>query len=86
MRILVRSYSRSNWHGDVPVAPRIFSGLLLRSLMLLRGAVSRYVIEYRSAKAAQELYRHLSSLSDAELARRGLERRQLPQLVRDRCY
>ena len=86
MRILVRSYSRSNWHSDVPVAPRIFFGLLLRSLMLLRGPVSRYVIEYRNAKAAQELYRHLSRLSDAELAKRGLDRRQLPQLVKDRRY
>jgi hypothetical protein len=42
--------------------------------------------EYRKAGAAQELYERLSGLSGAELARRGLDRRQLPQFVRDSCY
>jgi hypothetical protein len=86
MRILVRLYSRSDWHGSAPVAPPTFADLLHTAWALLHGAVTPYVIEYRRAKAAQELCRRLSSLSGAELDRRGLERRRLPQLVRDCCY
>jgi len=42
--------------------------------------------EQRRAKAAEEIYLHLSRLSDAELARRGLERARLADVVRERLY
>ena len=48
------------------------------------GTARIYLVEYRNAKAAEELYWQLSRLSDAELARRGLDRHQLTQLVRER--
>jgi len=43
-----------------------------------------YLIEYRKAKAAEDLYQQLSRQSDAELARRGLHRKGLIQFVRER--
>ena len=38
----------------------------------------------RKAKAAEELYRYLSRLSDAELAVRGLNRHRLVQFINER--
>ena len=48
------------------------------------GVVRVYQAEHRKARAAEELHRHLSPLSDAELARRGLHRDQLLELVKAR--
>jgi hypothetical protein len=48
------------------------------------GALATYMIAYRKAKVAEDLHRYLSRLSDAELAGRGLNRRQLPQFIRQR--
>jgi hypothetical protein len=41
-----------------------------------------YIDHHRSARTAEELYRHLSLMSDAELARRGLRRDQIAQYVK----
>ncbi len=38
----------------------------------------------RNARAAEAIYLELSRLCDAELARRGIDRRQIPRLVFDR--
>jgi hypothetical protein len=43
-----------------------------------------YVIEYRDARAAEELYKELSRMSDSELERRGLDREQLALQVKHR--
>jgi hypothetical protein len=43
--------------------------------------VSAYVAGYREANAAAALYHALSRLSDAELARRGIDRAELHRLV-----
>jgi hypothetical protein len=48
------------------------------------GTARTYLVEYRNAKVAEELYRSLSRLSDAELARRGLDRHQLAPIVKER--
>jgi hypothetical protein len=76
MRSLVRSSLVTPWRD------------LLRALIWasgrITGAVVAHIVAHRKAKAAEELYRHLSRLSDAELAARGLDRRQLPQLMVER--
>jgi hypothetical protein len=43
------------------------------------------LIEYRNAKAAEDLYQRLSTHSDAELARLGLDRGSLTQHVARRA-
>ena len=43
-----------------------------------------YLSEYRDARAAEELYKELSRLSDGELARRGLDREQLATVLKHR--
>jgi hypothetical protein len=43
-----------------------------------------YVSEYRDARAAEELHKELSRMSDCELARRGLDRARLALLVKHR--
>jgi hypothetical protein len=45
------------------------------------GTVRLYLIRHRDARAGEELHRHLSLLSDTDLARRGLDREQLAQLL-----
>jgi hypothetical protein len=50
------------------------------------GAALVYVVERQRAKAAEVLYTQFSRLSDAELARRGLNRTHLAQFIRDRLY
>jgi hypothetical protein len=47
-------------------------------------AAFAYVSEYRDARAAQELYKEISRLSDGELARRGFDRAQLALLLKHR--
>jgi hypothetical protein len=59
---------------------------LLRRLERPFAAVLIYLIEYRRAKAAEETFARLSSLSDAELAKHGIERGQISQFVRERLY
>jgi hypothetical protein len=43
--------------------------------------ISAYIAGYRDANAAAALYHALSRLSDAELARRGINRAELHRLV-----
>jgi IS1 family transposase len=43
--------------------------------------VAAYVASCRDAHAAAALYRELSRLSDAELARRGMDRAEIRRLV-----
>jgi hypothetical protein len=43
-----------------------------------------YRSEQLKARAAEELHHHLAQLSDAELARRGLHRDQLLELIKAR--
>ena len=48
------------------------------------GIARVYQDEHRKARVAEELHEHLSQLSDAELARRGLHRDQLLELIKGR--
>jgi hypothetical protein len=50
------------------------------------GTTRDSLAEYRKAILADGLYAHLRGLSDAELARRGLQRRRLAQFIRGRLY
>ena len=74
----------------VRTSPRLPSGFLLKALSRAFertvGAAVVYMIEYRKAKAAEDLYKHLSRLSDEELAVWGLDRRYLAQFIRQRLY
>ncbi|MFZ0848026.1 MAG: hypothetical protein WAO08_02320 [Hyphomicrobiaceae bacterium] len=74
----------------VRTSPRLPSGFLLEALSRAFertvGAAVVYMIEYRKAKAAEELCRHLARLSDQELAVWGLDRRSLAQFIRQRLY
>ena len=74
----------------VRTSPRLPSGFLLEALSRAFertvGAAVVYMIEYRKAKAAEELCRHLARLSDEELAVWGLDRRSLAQFIRQRLY
>jgi hypothetical protein len=49
-------------------------------------AMAILLVEHRKAKAAEELYTRLSRCSDADLARRGLDRQQLGRFISDRLY
>jgi hypothetical protein len=73
---------RSDWH--LPLSASALLHALGRGLARSIGIVRTYVVEHRNARAGEELYRHLSRLSDAELARRGLGREQVAQLVKGR--
>ena len=44
--------------------------------------VRAYLGAHRSAGEAETLYQHLSGMSDEELARRGISRSDIPDLVR----
>jgi hypothetical protein len=57
---------------------------LIRACERITDAVATYAIAHRKAKAAEELYRYLSRLSDAELAVRGLNRHLLVQFINER--
>jgi hypothetical protein len=46
------------------------------------GTALNYVAQRRDARAAEEIYRSLSRLSDAELARRGLRREQIAEFAK----
>lgn len=74
----------------VRTSPRLPSGFLLEALSRAFertvGAAVVYMIEYRKAKAAEDLCRHLARLSDEELAVWGLDRRSLAQFIRQRLY
>ncbi len=74
----------------VRTSPRLPSGFLLEALSRAFertvGAAVVYMIEYRQAKAAEDLCRHLARLSDGELAVWGLDRRSLAQFIRQRLY
>jgi hypothetical protein len=84
MKPLTRSAQRSDWY------PPFSAGVLLyavgRAFERSLGAAQSYLGERRKAAAAEELYRHLAGLSDAELARRGLDRHQLAHVVREHFY
>jgi hypothetical protein len=53
-----------------------------RGLQRSIGAALDYVAQHRDARAAEEVYRSLSRLSDAELARRGLRREQIAEFAK----
>ena len=65
--------------------PSQSAGELLQAMArgLARGMESAriYIEHHNNARAAEELHRHLSRLSDAELARRGLRRDQIAQYI-----
>jgi hypothetical protein len=70
-----------------PLVPsRLLVHALIRAYECTIGAIATYMIEYRKAKISEDLYSYLSRLSDAELAARGLDRRQLAQFIRQRLY
>lgn len=70
--------------------PSVPSRLFLRALIWVHertiGALVTHMTAYRKAKVSEHLYSHLSRLSDAELAARGLDRRQLAQFIRQRLH
>jgi hypothetical protein len=72
---------------DQSLSPSDLLQALSRGLLRSIGTAQAHLAQHREARAAQELHRHLSGLSDAELARRGLDREQLARLVapRDRA-
>jgi hypothetical protein len=45
------------------------------------GAVVTHMVVYRKARVAEDLFRQLSRLSDAELAARGLRREHLAHFI-----
>lgn len=49
-------------------------------------AVSEYVAAGRKAKAAEQIYMHMSSLSDSELERHGISRGDIARYIHDRLY
>ena len=55
---------------------------LARGLARAIATAQVYLAYHRDARVAEELYRHLRRLSDAELARRGLSRDQIAQFVK----
>jgi hypothetical protein len=57
---------------------------LMRASRRIAGAIGAYLIASRKAKAAEELFRHLSRLPDQELATRGLDRKRLAQIIAER--
>ena len=63
------------------LAPSGLQHALIWAYECTAGAVVTYMSEYRKAKVSEELYRQLARLSDAELAARGLDRRQLAQFI-----
>ncbi len=71
MKMLVRTDLRSGSHTWALFASRAFDSLVQAYLCSV-GAIEHYVIEYRRAKVAHQLYQHLSGLSGAELAKRDL--------------
>ncbi len=77
---LAAAIERREWN------PSPSAGGLLRALTggLVRGMETAqvYIDHHGNAMAAEELYKHLSRLSDAELARRGLSRDQIAQYVK----
>ena len=82
MEQLANSARRSDWYFRI--SARGLLEALGRGVGRAIGAARTYVVEHRNAKVAEELYRSLSRLSDAELARRGLDRHQLARLVKER--
>jgi hypothetical protein len=70
----------------VRTSPRLPSGFLLNAFECTVGVAVVYMIAYRETKAAEDLYQHLSRLSDEELTVRGLDRRHLAQFIRQRLY
>jgi hypothetical protein len=74
----------------VRTSPRLPSGILLKALSHAfegtAGVAVVYMIAHRKAKAAEDLYRHLSRLTNEELTVRGLDRRHLAQFIRQRLY
>ncbi len=84
MKPLSKPIQRSDWY------PPFSAGVLLhavgRAFERSIGTARTYLSEQRKAKAAEDLYQHLSGLSDAELARRGLDRDQLAHFVREHFY
>jgi hypothetical protein len=67
-----------------PLSASVMLHALAAGLARSIGMARTYQNEHRNARAAEELHRHLSQLSDAELARRGLHRDQLLELVKGR--
>jgi hypothetical protein len=71
--------------GSPPLAfSRLLAHALIWAYERTAGTVVTYMIEYRKAKVSEELYRHLSRLSDAELAARGLDHQRLAQFISQR--
>ncbi len=77
---LAAAIQRQEWN------PSSSAGGLLHALTrgLVRGMETAqvYIDHHGNARAAEELYQHLSRLSDAELARRGLRRDQIADYVK----
>ena len=69
-----------------PFSASVLQHLLDRQLEHSIGTARNYLVEHRKAQVADELYTHLSGLSDAELARRGLKRQDLPQFIKEHLY
>jgi hypothetical protein len=65
----------------LPPADRNIIKLVGGALDSLGSLAWIYLIEYRNAKAAEDLYQRLSTQSDAELARLGIDRGTLTQHV-----
>ncbi len=82
MEQLANSARKRDWYFRT--SARVLLEVLGRGVSRAIGTARTYLVEHRNAKVAEELYRSLSRLSDAELARRGLDRRQLARLVKER--
>ncbi len=67
-----------------PLSASVLLHALAAGLSRSIGIARVYQAEHRNARAAEELHERLSPLSDAELARRGLHRDQLLELVKGR--
>lgn len=82
MKQLASSGQRSDWYFRLSASVLLHA--LGRGVDRAIGTARTYLVEYRNAKVAEVLYRNLSRLSDAELARRGLDRHQLARPVKER--
>ena len=65
-----------------PARGRTLPGKVSRLIALLRDGL----VEYRKAKAAESLYRQLRTMSEEDLAKAGLSRRDIARQVRERLY
>ena len=67
-----------------PFSASVLMHALGRAVERFIGRARIYLGEHRKAKIAEEQYTNLSRLSGAELAKRGLRREQIAQLIKGR--